>query len=455
MASIVEALEAERMAQEGRFAPQKQQMEMQQFLQNQAMQRQQMQQTSQQQQMQMQEAQRQRALEEAARRQSSEGAMATMNYLKNPEMLPAQQDTRMGFPATNPSGYGPDVKGVPVMKPPEMAPMTLQTVANSIMKNNPKISPEGFLAALKQFEPRFAEAERAKLATIRATHGGAGGGGVMGAIINKLQLPVEQGGEGLSFEQALNRAEQFKRSTGIAGTELTPQGEIAQRKGGKEGLVTAEEAKAMGKANVAAKEEAEKGRGQNAAKIEDEINTQADAASLGNVYLQHAEELSKDFTPGKLAPLKTELGSWLVAMGMDQDDVDKKLGSAGSAQALVKTILPLVTQSVRQISSRPAQMEWLAFVKANPNIELTPDGMQKVISFTRRMNDLNIERQQAFQQWKVGKPDNSYGDFSTEWNKTLAQRQVDSRKQALQQPTATPQAPQEAPQVMDFNSLPE
>lgn len=236
MASIVEALQAQQMAQQGRMAPVQQQMDMQTFLQNQAMQQQQMQQSEQNQDLRMQALQRAQQQDQLSQKQASDAAGAAAGYLRNPEMLPAQQDTRMGFPATNPSGYGPDVRGIPVMKAPEMAPMTLQTVANSIVKNNPKISPEALLGALKQFEPRFEQEDKIKLANLRATQAGK-----TTDYGQTLKYYLDQG---LPYEEAQAKALQVKRQ-GAEETEAVSRArekgkgnisEVAQKEVGQEQL---------------------------------------------------------------------------------------------------------------------------------------------------------------------------------------------------------------------------
>lgn len=111
---------------------------------------------------QMEFAAKQRAQQEAdvAKQAQSAGLIAYQNYLKNPEMQPVQG--------------GPNVNLVPGQAPQQAPSFSFDTVSRSILKNNPSINPQAFVAALKQFEPQFESADRMKLAQFQSLAKGAG-----------------------------------------------------------------------------------------------------------------------------------------------------------------------------------------------------------------------------------------------------------------------------------------
>lgn len=319
------------------------------------------------------------------------------------------------------SGNGPNVSPLGATQTPDMTPLSFDTVANSILKNKPNISPTEFSAAMKQFEPQFAMQDKMKLAQFDQQQ--------------KIQLAQARGQfnsrpvdeqiyetaikQGKTQDEAIQAAQTYKRA-GAA-----EAGDVAG-------------AKAFGKEGVA---------------IEKDINARADNATLGNVYLDHVNDLTKGFTPGKLAPLKSELSAWAQASGlMSQDEADQEFGSAGDVQALAKSVIPMVSQQVKQLSSRPTQMEWSAFLKANPNASLTPDGLNKVIGFMRKINGLDIQKQKEFQGWKKGKDAADYMDFSPFWDSKVAQDLASDRRA---QPTDAPGADNTSTDVqktLDFSS---
>lgn len=253
MAGILEALQAERLAQEGRFAPDDQAMKQQQFQQQQLAQRQAMQQAAQQNAMKQQQFQQQQAMQQQAMQKQQAldkaqqaGLSDYVNYLKNPEMSPAQPEMRNGQPAVNPTGYGPDVKPVYAMKPPEAAPMTFETVSRSILKNKPDITPDEFSAAMEKFAPQFAMQDKMKLAQFTAVARQQARGTAPGAGTVEQQIYATALKNGKSPDEAANMAANYKRSQGIPGAKLTAGGDIEMRQGGTSAIQEAAKAKSAG-----------------------------------------------------------------------------------------------------------------------------------------------------------------------------------------------------------------
>lgn len=253
MAGILEALQAERLAQEGRFAPDDQAMKQQQFQQQQLAQRQAMQQAAQQNAMKQQQFQQQQAMQQQAMQKQQAldkaqqaGLSDYVNYLKNPEMSPAQPEMRNGQPAVNPTGYGPDVKPVYAMKPPEAAPMTFETVSRSILKNKPDITPDEFSAAMEKFAPQFAMQDKMKLAQFTAVAKQQARATAPGAGTVEQQIYATALKNGKSPDEAANMAANYKRSQGIPGAQLTAGGDIQMRQGGTSAIQESAKAKASG-----------------------------------------------------------------------------------------------------------------------------------------------------------------------------------------------------------------
>ncbi len=135
--------------------------------------------------------------------------------------------------------YGPNVSQVGTPGKPAMAPLTFDTVAASILKQKPDMEPQEFAAAMKQFEPQFQQQDKMKLAEFEAK--------ARAQFANKTvdeQVYANALKEGKTTEEAANIAQNFKRSQGIAGAQLTPQGGVTMRPG----AVTAQEQQAQAKA---------------------------------------------------------------------------------------------------------------------------------------------------------------------------------------------------------------
>lgn len=164
------AEEAQRAAQLHPLQVQQVQQQLQENAQLQPLKLQQMQQQMQQSALETQAKQRQQQLDEQTRRQSAEGAGAFADYFKG--VGTAQPSTAGGV-------GGPNVSTIPMSAKPQMQPMTIDSVAQSIYKNNPKISPEGFIKALERFEPILdqqskMQLEQLKLAAERKPESAAG-----------------------------------------------------------------------------------------------------------------------------------------------------------------------------------------------------------------------------------------------------------------------------------------
>lgn len=364
-----DAIRAVQVAREAPLNYAAKQAEIQQAMQQQAMQ----QQAMQQQQMQQVAAQKQQQQEDIARQQQAGGLAAYLNAVRG-------RSSTMGAPSS-----APGVKATPTTPNQEPMVMNFDTVSQSILKNNPNIKPEEFAVAVNQFKPQFDQEGQMQLKKYEAElKNQSTSTSAMDRIYNAAL-------KGESPEETRAR-ETYMGTKRAIGDEV---GDTAAQK-------------YMGKEAVA---------------IHKSINDAADNATLGNTYLDRVESLAGDIQLGRLAPVKEALSSWAQSAGlMTQEQADDTFGSAGSAQALAKVVVPMVTTQLKQLSSRPAVMEFQAFLKANPNIEMTPDGLAKVVQFARKANNIAIEKQNTFEDWAQGKKPSEYSRFSSYWNKQQAEK---------------------------------
>lgn len=167
-------------AQENQRQNQIQPVQIQHMMQQQALARDANQRAAQEQQINMQSMQRQQQLQDAQRQRDAEGAGAFANYFKN---RPQQEATAPLKPMQGPmpngqtmqdAGIGPSVSAVQASQRPQMQQMTLESVAQSIYKNNPNISPEGFVAAIDRFTPLLNQQDKMQVEQIKAQHAASG-----------------------------------------------------------------------------------------------------------------------------------------------------------------------------------------------------------------------------------------------------------------------------------------
>lgn len=131
---------------------QDQQLKVQQFLADQRAKQQALQMNN----MNMQQQQRQNQQQDMATAAQKAGMADYLGVIKN----------QMGGGA--PSAGGPNVGPTGIPQQPQMATLSFDTVAQSLLKSKPGIAPDEFISAMKQFEPQFAMADKMKLAQAQA-----------------------------------------------------------------------------------------------------------------------------------------------------------------------------------------------------------------------------------------------------------------------------------------------
>jgi hypothetical protein len=138
--------------------------------------------------------------------------------------------------------------------------------------------------------------------------------------------------------------------------------------------------------------------------------------------LQEMKTLRNNFTPGKTTDVKAHLAAWKIALG-EGDDNDKQL--AASVEGEQKLAIQNVTGQLKQLSSRPSQMEFLNFLEANPNVTMSPKGFDTILQYMQKQAALPTQKEQDFSQWKENSKPSNYRDFDTQWNQKLLKNQQD------------------------------
>jgi len=176
--------------------------------------------------------------------------------------------------------------------------------------------------------------------------------------------------------------------------------------------------------------------GKAAVEYENNVNNAASGAVSQNRMLDELTNNLKDMNPGKLAAIQKSIAEWKVAVGMG-DDNDKRI--AASSEVTDKITGQLVSSALKSMTARPTQSEFQIFLsKFVPNMEMTPQGANAVIGFMRQQNNLNLQKQQAFQAFKKTTTPDHYRDFETQWNQQVAGSPLSSAGSFGAPPTNTP-----------------
>jgi hypothetical protein len=141
-------------------------------------------------------------------------------------------------------------------------------------------------------------------------------------------------------------------------------------------------------------------RGRELATMERDIDTKAEQASLLKSRSQLIRQNLAGIDPNNLAGSKQKLGEWLQTLGAPPDKVEKLLGSPGDYQAIQKQAIAMAFEQVRQLSARPAVQEVIFAMKSNPNIEMQPQGLVKIMNAVDGLANYNIAMSTAKEQWK-------------------------------------------------------
>lgn len=172
------------------------------------------------------------------------------------------------------------------------------------------------------------------------------------------------------------------------------------------------------------------GQGSTAVAYQKQINDDATNSQTQMQYLQQLEELSKKVQTGGFGAAKEEVGRVLQGLGAPKSVYDSVAdGNLGLAQAFAKYAIPQAVANLRQAAGtgqRFALQEYLAFQKANPNLDTDPRAIQKVYELNNRIYSLSLLKQQAFQKW-ISTPrgdgtSRNPMDFEGNWTNSLVKK---------------------------------
>lgn len=204
-------------------------------------------------------------------------------------------------------------------------------------------------------------------------------------------------------------------------TAMNSQGQVTPLPGAPAAVQTMANSKETGtqqaEVSSAAAKQQQEGIGKQSAETEEDINERADNAVATLRNNAELSKLSQNVGLGNTAPLAMALKSWAISLGMDKDQADAE--STGDAQALQKLTVKLATQSTKELSTRPAQMEFLKNLENTPGLAMTPSGFNTILQFSNQGAQMDLQKQQAFQQYKGQLPQGASvdtSDFKSKWN---------------------------------------
>lgn len=162
--------------------------------------------------------------------------------------------------------------------------------------------------------------------------------------------------------------------------------------------------------------------GRGSADFVEDMRKQADAALSLRKGLKESINLSQDAPPNALAPMKTKVGAYMIALGADPAQVKGWLGlDPGAAEAMNKLTASMAVSGIKELTNRGTQFEFGKFMDMNPNAGLTPEGLRRVSQYMLQSSQTSIDQFQEFAKWRAGKsPDTWAIDFPAYWQAKVA-----------------------------------
>jgi hypothetical protein len=159
-----------------------------------------------------------------------------------------------------------------------------------------------------------------------------------------------------------------------------------------------------------------------AAQYEAGLNQRAQAANGSTHYMNEAQDLLTGIQSGGGATKWKQLAERAQAIGAPQSVVDKLAGGdLGDVQAASKVLMQGAIQQMQaNFAGTGAAANVDAFMKNNPNLDVDPRGMQKMIAFINGMNAVTGKEQQAYRQFVNG--GGNPADFPAKWNTSTTMR---------------------------------
>lgn len=154
--------------------------------------------------------------------------------------------------------------------------------------------------------------------------------------------------------------------------------------------------------------------GKAAGQLPQQINTDAEQALANKRSLLQMQQDQTNFKGGKFADGQQFIAQMKVAAGTATPEDIK---AAGAREGFDKLAIQLAGQNAAGLTGTEQQLK--TFTSANPNALMTPAGRQDMINYMLKSNELPIQKQKYFQDWRKGKSQGDYGDFPAAWNQNL------------------------------------
>lgn len=168
------------------------------------------------------------------------------------------------------------------------------------------------------------------------------------------------------------------------------------------------------------------GRQQEAAKYGQDVAERAQSANNLMAQLNITQRYLRDVKSGAFTESRVQLANAMRTLGMPEDTVNAVAGGdLNDAQAAMKSFLTTATQSIAQLvhtagGGRLAQQEWAQYVaKGSPNLEMTPQAIQKVMNSMRELASYT-DLENRFYQLKSNTPNYNMGNVQNDYQSYLA-----------------------------------
>lgn len=166
------------------------------------------------------------------------------------------------------------------------------------------------------------------------------------------------------------------------------------------------------------------------------------------------------------AEIRTNLARIGQGLGMPDSWVQKiqggdQSGALAAAQEFEKFMVQLSTQSLRQAFTgavgKYTNLEWDAFQKANPNIELDPEASKKIFAFSTRMYNIDKSEQDALAKARQD-PKFNVNTWQSHWQDELVKRKLidpAALEKTLGAPSVAPSSPAPSQGTVKFKRNPD
>lgn len=154
-------------------------------------------------------------------------------------------------------------------------------------------------------------------------------------------------------------------------------------------------------ANTAADLEQQKKGAESGQTYSDQLTKNAENATEVRRSLSELRNLANTAGVGVTNPAKLELGSYLIAAGMDPNKVGSMLGTdVGALTAATKQTGSLALDSIHSMTSRGTNFDLSTFMRYNPNLNMaSPEGFNRVLDFMDKRMAQEVAKQADFDQW--------------------------------------------------------